>query len=43
MPLIVVGIAAGIYLRNVPTLGNDVTLDVLFAAAGLALGASPPG
>ncbi len=43
VPLLVVGIAAGIYLRDVPTLGNDVTLDVLFAATGLALGALATG
>jgi hypothetical protein len=38
VPLLVVGVAAGIFLRDVPTAGNDVTLDVLFATAGLALG-----
>ncbi len=38
VPLLVVGVAAGIFLRDVPTAGNDVTLDVLFASAGLALG-----
>jgi hypothetical protein len=39
IPLIVVGVAAGIFLREVPTAGNDVTLDVVFTAAGLVLGA----
>jgi hypothetical protein len=38
VPLIVVAVAAGIFLRDVPTAGNDVALDVLFAVAGLVLG-----
>ena len=33
VPLIVVAVAGGIYLRNIPTVGNDVFLDVVFAAA----------
>jgi hypothetical protein len=39
IPLLVVAVAGGIYLRDVPTAGNDVWLDVTFAAAGLVLGA----
>jgi hypothetical protein len=39
VPLIVVGVAAGVFLRDVPTAGNDVALDVLFAMAGLGFGA----
>ena len=39
VPLLVVGVAAGVFLRDVPTDGNDVALDVLFAALGLGLGA----
>ena len=38
VPLLVVAVAAGIFLRDVPTAGNDVALDVLFAATGLVLG-----
>src|SRR4051794_24474942 len=38
VPLLVVGVAAGIFLRDVPTVGNDVALDVLFATIGLGLG-----
>ena len=38
VPLLVVGIAGGIFLRDLPTDGNDVPLDVLFTAAGLVLG-----
>jgi hypothetical protein len=39
IPLLVVGVAAGIFLRSVPTAGNDVFLDVVFAGAGVVLGA----
>lgn len=38
VPLVVVAVAAGVFLRDVPTAGNDVTLDVLFTVTGLALG-----
>ena len=38
VPLLVVGIVAGVFLRDIPTAGNDVGLDVLFTAAGLLLG-----
>lgn len=39
VPLLVVGVAAAMFLRDVPTAGNDVALEVLFAAIGLGLGA----
>ena len=39
VPLLVVGIAAAVFLRDVPTAGHDVALDVLFATVGLGLGA----
>ena len=38
VPLLVVAVAAGVFLRDVPTLRNDLQLDVVFTAAGLALG-----
>jgi len=38
VPLLVVGVAAGIYLRDVPTAGNDVFLEVVFAAALRSIG-----
>jgi hypothetical protein len=34
---VVAGVGAG-YLQNVPTLGNDVTLEVVLATAGVLLG-----
>ena len=39
IPLIVVAVAGGIYLRDVPTAGNDLALDVVFTVAGVVLGA----
>ena len=39
VPLLVVGVAAGVFLRDVPTAGNDVALDVVFTAGGVVLGA----
>ena len=43
IPLIVVAVAAGVFLRDVPTAGNDVPLDVAFTVAGLVLGAVATG
>lgn len=39
-PVVLVAAAAAYYLRGVPTQGNDVLLDVLLTALGLALGTS---
>jgi hypothetical protein len=39
IPLIVVVAAAVIYLRDVPTAGNDMALDVVFTVGGVLLGA----
>ncbi|SBT46576.1 hypothetical protein [Micromonospora narathiwatensis] len=38
LPLGVVAIAAAVFLRDVPTLGNDVRLEVVGAVVGAALG-----
>jgi hypothetical protein len=38
LPIVAVAAAAAYYLKDVPTKGNDVVLDVLGLAAGLVLG-----
>jgi hypothetical protein len=38
LPLLLVAVAAAVFLRDVPTAGNDVDLEVAGAAAGLGLG-----
>ena len=38
LPLLLVGVAAAIFLRNVPTIGNDVVLDMVGIAIGALLG-----
>ena len=38
LPIVAVAAAAAYYLKDVPTQGNDVLLDVLGLAAGLVLG-----
>lgn len=37
-PVVLVGAAAAYYLRGVPTQGNDLLLDLVLVAVGLALG-----
>lgn len=39
LPVVLVVAAAAYYLRSVPTVGNDVVLDVTLAATGAVLGA----
>ncbi len=39
-PVLIVGVAAAIYLRQIPTLGNDVWLTAVLAAVGAAIGGS---
>jgi hypothetical protein len=38
LPLLLVAVAGALYLRDVPTAGNDVVLEVAGAAAGAVLG-----
>lgn len=38
LPVALVGVAAWFFLRDLPTLGNDVQLELLGAGAGAALG-----
>jgi hypothetical protein len=38
LPVVLVGGAAAYFLRSVPTAGNDLTLDLVLAGAGAALG-----
>ena len=38
LPVVLVGVAAWILLRDLPTLGNDVRLELVGAAAGAVLG-----
>ena len=38
LPLILVAVAAASFLRNIPTIGNDVGLDLAFVGAGAVLG-----
>jgi uncharacterized protein (DUF697 family) len=38
LPLLLVAVAAGIYLRSIPTLGHDLDLEVAGAVAGALLG-----
>lgn len=38
MPLILVAVAAALFLRDLPLLGNDGVLEIIGAAAGVALG-----
>lgn len=38
MPVVMVAVAAGFFLRDVPTVGNDVQLELVGACAGAALG-----
>jgi hypothetical protein len=40
VPLVLVAVAAAFYLRSIPTAGHDLTLELLGAAAGAALGAA---
>lgn len=39
VPMVVVAVAAAVYLRELPTAGNDLALEALGALAGLVLGA----
>jgi hypothetical protein len=39
-PVVLVAVAAAYYLHGVPTQGNDVLLDVLLGALGVAIGTS---
>jgi hypothetical protein len=38
LPLALVGVAAWVFLRDLPTIGNDVQLEVVGAAVGAVLG-----
>lgn len=38
LPLVLVAVAASVFLRHVPTLGHDLTLELVGVAAGAALG-----
>ena len=38
LPLLLVAVAAGVFLRDVPTAGNDVELELAGVAAGAVLG-----
>jgi hypothetical protein len=38
LPLLLVAVAAGVFLRNVPTAGNDLGLELAGVAAGAVLG-----
>jgi hypothetical protein len=38
LPLVLVGAAAAYYLRSVPSVGNDITLDAVLIVVGLLLG-----
>lgn len=38
LPLLLVAVAAGVFLRDVPTAGNDLGLELTGAAAGAVLG-----
>jgi hypothetical protein len=38
LPLLLVAVAAGVFLRDVPTAGNDLGLELTGLAAGLVLG-----
>jgi hypothetical protein len=40
IPLVVVAAAGAVYLRDLPTAGHDLTLELIGLAAGLVLGAS---
>lgn len=40
VPLVLVAVAAAYYLRSIPTAGHDLTMELLGAAAGAALGAA---
>ena len=43
VPLLIVAVAAAVFLTDIPTIGNDVPLEVLGAAAGAALGVAATG
>jgi len=43
VPVLVVAVAAGVFLTDIPTVGNDVPLDVIGAAAGAVLGVAATG
>ncbi len=43
VPLLIVAVAAGAFLTDIPTVGNDVPLDVLGAAAGAVFGVAATG
>jgi hypothetical protein len=38
LPLLLVAVAAGVFLRDVPTAGSDLTLELAGVAAGVVLG-----
>jgi hypothetical protein len=38
LPLLLVAVAAGVFLRDVPTAGHDLTLEMVGVAAGAVLG-----
>ncbi len=38
LPVVLVAVAAGVFLRAVPTLGNDLVLELIGALAGVGLG-----
>src|SRR6476620_10562381 len=43
VPLLIVAVAAGAFLTDIPTVGNDVPLDVLGAAAGAVFSVAATG
>jgi hypothetical protein len=43
LPLLIVGVAGAVFLRELPTAGNDLALEGVGAAAGLVLGAAATG
>ena len=38
LPLVLVAVAAAVFLRSIPTLGNDLVLELIAVAAGVGLG-----
>ena len=43
VPLLIVAVAAAVFLTDIPTVGNDVPLEVIGAAAGAVLGVAATG
>ena len=41
VPLLIVAVAAAVFLTDIPTIGNDVPLDVIGAAAAWLVVTSP--